>query len=191
MFYNGHIRTIFPNSNQSGLFVNTRKKETSSLFPPLKKLFVAQRNCNSSNLDYKLEEPYCKWPEKMILSEVETSNVSCKKSNSTGFSKQWRCRKDLNLRSNSEGQDTFVFLNPSLWAPPKQESLKDIKCKNVPKNKTQEGNSKTTFSAYEKHYGMRRMRKESDKRKSFLPYKQVLVGFFANADRFSRNLHPF
>ncbi|KAK7250564.1 hypothetical protein RIF29_33078 [Crotalaria pallida] len=191
MFYNGHIKPIFPNSNQSGLSVNTQKKETSSLCPPLKKLFVAQGNCNSSNLDYKLEEPYCKWPEKMTFSEVETSNVSCKKSNSTGFSKQWKFRKDLNLRGNSEGQDTFVFLNPSLSAPPKQESLKDIKCKNVPKNKTKEGNSKMTFSAYEKHYGMRRMRKESDKRKSFLPYKQVLVGFFANADRFSRNLHPF
>ncbi|KAK7250555.1 hypothetical protein RIF29_33068 [Crotalaria pallida] len=64
MFYNGHIQPIFPNSNQSGLFVNTQKKETSSLCPPLKKRFIAQRNCNSSNLDYKLEEPYCKWQEK-------------------------------------------------------------------------------------------------------------------------------
>lgn len=188
IFHNGQIQPISHVSNQSIHFVDKQNRVTLALRPPLKKLFIEERNCISSKLDCM---PYCEWWEKVTMLEVETSNESCKKSNSTGFSKHWRLRRDLNLRSNSNGQDTFVFLNPSVPASTKPMTLDDVKAKNVTKRKTNHMKHQTTVSAHEKLYVMGRKRKENGKRRSFLPYRQELVGFFANANRFSRNLHPF
>ncbi|CAL0313175.1 unnamed protein product [Lupinus luteus] len=174
IFDNGQILPIFPIFDQSSLY-DTQNKETLSLRPPLKKLLVEQRNNLPSNLDRKPEEPLNKWSKEMTILEVDTSHERCKKSSSTGFSKQLRIRKDMNLRSNSEGDDTFILMNPSSSTPQKQVKHNGVKEKNVTKKKTKEEEHKMTFSAYEKHYMMRRTRKESDKRKSFLPYKQVMA----------------
>ncbi|KAK7250532.1 hypothetical protein RIF29_33033 [Crotalaria pallida] len=134
-----------------------------SIRPPLKKLFIEQHNYISFKLDYTLEEPYCKWLDEMTMIEVGTLNDVCKKSNFTGFKKQRMLREDLKRRSNSDGS-------------------------NVKSKKT---TKVMAFSAFEKHYRRKRMQKEGDKRRSFLPYKQVLAGFFINTNRFSRNLNAF
>ncbi|KAL2499710.1 Protein of unknown function (DUF1645) [Abeliophyllum distichum] len=47
---------------------------------------------------------------------VEASPEVCTKSNLTGFSKIWRF-KDSMGRSNSDGRDSFVFLNNSNTSP--------------------------------------------------------------------------
>ncbi|XP_019422978.1 PREDICTED: uncharacterized protein LOC109332452 [Lupinus angustifolius] len=191
IFENGQILPIFPIFDQSTLYVDTQNKETLSLRLPLKKLFIEHQNNISSELDCKPEEPLNKWTEEMTILEVDTSHERCKKSSSTGFSKQLRIRRDMKLHSNSEGDDTFILMNPSTSAPPKQVKHNDVKDKNLTKTKTKEEEHKMTFSAYEKHYRMTRTRKENAKRRSFLPYKQVMVGFFANSNIFSRNLPPF
>ncbi|KAE9597515.1 hypothetical protein Lal_00030019 [Lupinus albus] len=178
IFNNGQILPIFPILDQSSLYVDSQNKETLSLRPPLKKLFVEHQKFH--------EEPLNKWPEEMTVLEVNTTHDMCKKSSSTGFSKQLRIRKDMKLRSNSEGDDTFILINPSSSAPPKQ-----VKDKNVMKKKTKEEEHQIKFSAFEKHYMMRRTRKECHKRRSFLPYKQVMFCFFSNTNIFSRNIHPF
>ncbi|OIW15248.1 hypothetical protein TanjilG_17568 [Lupinus angustifolius] len=191
IFGNGQILPMFPICGQSALHADTHKKRTLSPRPPLKKLFVEEHNHLSSMLDRKTEEPLYKWSEEMTILEVVTSHERCKKSSSTGFSDQLRIMRDMKLRSNSEGDDTFILMNPSSPAPPKQVKHNDLKDKNVTKKKTKKEEHKIEFSAYEKHYRMSRTRKEGDKRRSFLPYKQVMVGFFAKTNIFSRNLHPF
>ncbi|XP_019422977.1 PREDICTED: uncharacterized protein LOC109332451 [Lupinus angustifolius] len=183
IFDNGQILPIFRILDQSALCVDSQNKETLSLRPPLKKVFVEHQNSFSSKLDCKYEEPFNKWSEEMTILKVETSYERCKKSSSTGFSKHLRIRKDMKLRSNSEGDDTFILMNPSSSAPPKQLKFNYIKDKNVTKKKTKEEEHKMGFSAFEKHYRMRKTRKDCDKRRSFLPYKQVMK--FANSFRSS------
>ncbi|XP_042500458.1 uncharacterized protein LOC122078510 [Macadamia integrifolia] len=53
------------------------------------------------------------------------------------------------------------------------------------------GVSVDTVSAHEIHYVRNRAIKEEDRKRSFLPYRQDLVGFFSNVNGLSRNLHPF
>ncbi|XP_043725470.1 uncharacterized protein LOC122672027 [Telopea speciosissima] len=53
------------------------------------------------------------------------------------------------------------------------------------------GVSGDTLSAHEVHYVRNRALKEDDRRRSYLPYRQDLVGFFSNVNGLSRNLHPF
>ncbi|XP_054791773.1 uncharacterized protein LOC129297461 [Prosopis cineraria] len=206
VFENGQIRPMYPIFDTSLLF-SEEYEGSSTPRPPLKKVFVEQRGQVSSSSSSESEEPdgppegsYCVWSGKMA---VEASSAKCNKSNSTGFSKLWRFR-ETKLRSNSDGKDAFVFLNPSdskSTANPKSSGAQSEKvatmkassgeAKNVVVKKVKGGNSKTTSSAHEKHYVMSRAKKESDKRKSYLPYRQGLVGIFANVNGLSRNVHPF
>ena len=189
IFDNGQIRPIFPVFDQSILFSST----ASHLRPPLKKLFIEQQHDifpSGSEPQGQPEGLLRELSQKTTVLDlgVEDSKEICKKSNSTGFSKLWRFRRDQKLRSNSDGEDAFVLLNT--LAPANSET----KGKNVTVKKGKDGRrrSRTTSSvAHEKLYVMNRKRKESDKRRSFLPYRQQLVGFFANVNGFSKNLHPF
>lgn len=184
LFHNGQIRPKSP------LFAE-EYDGASPLRPPLRKLFVERRDVSSSE-DSQSDGwngapagSYCSWSRKEA---TEAPKERCKKSNSTGFSKLWRFR-DLKFRSNSEGKDAFVFLNPAAASPKKASSGEG---KNDVVRKVKAAKSKTTsWWAPEKHYVMNRARKESEKRRSYLPYRRYLVGFFSSVNGFSRNIHPF
>ncbi|TKY58644.1 hypothetical protein E2542_SST15712 [Spatholobus suberectus] len=60
--------------------------------------------------------------------EVEASNNKCNKSKSMGFSKTWRFRENMKLRSYSDGQNAFVFLNPLGSVPMRSNDVKEKKC---------------------------------------------------------------
>lgn len=234
IFQNGQIRPIFPIFDRSLLFADadananandgdsSKASEASSLRPPLKKLFVEDREpsmSSSSSLSSSSSEAgeleglepgtYCEWSKKA----VEASPELRKKCNSTGFSRFWRFR-DLVLRSNSDGKDAFVFLNPnSASAKQSLEAIKKMakaeqnekpeKERKVTataaaaagqatvkvKAKTKRG--ETVSSAHERHYVRNRAKKVEDRRRSYLPYRQDLVGFFTNVNGLSRNVHPF
>ncbi|TKY58643.1 hypothetical protein E2542_SST15711 [Spatholobus suberectus] len=124
----------------------------------------------------------------MTMVEVEASNNKCKKSKSTGFSKTWRFRENMKLRSYSDGQNAFVFLNPLGSMSTRSNDAKE---KNVVSKKGNGAKCKTSLSPHEKLYMMNRKGKENSKRKSFLPYRQDLIGFFTNVNGFSRNIIPF
>ncbi|GLT86447.1 hypothetical protein SLE2022_045880 [Rubroshorea leprosula] len=192
-FLNGQIRPVFPLFNQDLLFADADDGVSPSksvdgtvpLRPPLRKLFVEGHDSTSSSLEP--DGPYCEWKGKTV---EDASPVSCKKSNSTGFSKLWRFR-DFVHRSNSDGKDAFFFLNHS--PPTKTTVEKNEKPKVNPekeKPKKVKG-SKASASAAEKHYVKGKAIREVEKRKSYLPYRQDLVGFFTNVNGFSRNVHPF
>ncbi|KAL2347321.1 hypothetical protein Fmac_001321 [Flemingia macrophylla] len=171
-FDNGQIRPVFPIFNQDLLFSDGYNGGDAPI-----KVFVQQSEESplpSATEPTVAEGPYCEWTPKSAV-----------KSNSTGFSKLWRLR-DVKLRSNSDGKDTFVFLN---HAP----AAKAEKARNnfvVKKVETRKGKT-TLSSAHERHYVLNRARKESDKRKSYLPYRQDLFGFFSNSNGLSRNVHPY
>ncbi|CAL0331512.1 unnamed protein product [Lupinus luteus] len=182
-FENGQIRPVFPVFNQNLLFSDDNDGD-SGLRSPIKKVFVQKIDdspfsmaTESSKSGPKLPttaDSYCEWTPKSAV-----------KSSSTGFSKLWRFKEHI-LRSNSDGKDTFVFLHPP---PAKAEKASSGEVRNIVVKKVK--GITTSSSAHEKNYVMYRAKKENEKHKSYLPYKKDLFGFFANANGFSRNVHPY
>ncbi|KAL8141964.1 hypothetical protein V2J09_014996 [Rumex salicifolius] len=174
---------------------------------PLKKLLLSERetslaasaSCSEDEAD-DLEgvnsETYCVWtPPKQEMS---------KKSNSTGSSKRWKLR-NLVHRSHSDGREKFVFLTPkqeeeqrrlSASEKPEISSRNTVERSSSGGGKRKEEKAQSTTSAavgkaHWDHYLRNRAIKESDRRKSYLPYKQDLVGFFTNVNSLSRTMQPF
>ncbi|KAK6123483.1 hypothetical protein DH2020_042772 [Rehmannia glutinosa] len=204
IFQNGQIRPVYPVFNRD-LFLGRRvgfenENEKENVVPnsgsdkgpavrlPLRKLFIEERETTmtvtsssfSSEADDELDgvpaETYCVWRPK----EDAAADGRCKKSSSTGsISKRWKFR-DLLHRSHSDGgKDRFVFLGPSNSGRRKE---------NDEKVKTPAGAGKVkTLSPTPPSYN----RDGGEKRRSYLPYRQDLVGLFANVNGLSKNLQPF
>lgn len=207
VFQNGRIRPIYPLFDRSLPFGDSQDEapeatEASSYRrPPLKKLFIEM--AERDELEGVDEGTYCAWNGKTV--EEAASPEGCRKSNSTGFSRLWRFR-DLVHRSSSDGKDAFVFLNThrarggvgNIQQEKKDEEVSRERVGRTADRKEGKTKSNTTVTAkaqtaHEKHYVRNRAAKESDKRKSYLPYRQNLVGlgFFANVNGMTRNVHPF
>ncbi|XVF44004.1 hypothetical protein PTKIN_Ptkin02bG0085200 [Pterospermum kingtungense] len=203
VFQNGQIRPVFPLLNQDILFAQENgsvlesEEDDVSLRPPLKKVFVEDlAETTTSSSSSEPAGPYCEW-KRSGRSVEEIPPNTCKKSYSTGFSKLWRFR-DLMIRSSSNGKDAFVFLNhtPSSSASSEKKNEKEEKNPKVKIDgeirkvkKESNGKTKSLSSAHEKLYVRNRAMREGDKRRSYLPYKQI--GFFTNVNEMSRNVHPF
>ncbi|KAG4208534.1 hypothetical protein ERO13_A03G139100v2 [Gossypium hirsutum] len=206
LFQDGQIRPIFPLFNQDLLyaaaddaFVSKSGEGDMAQRTPVRKLFVEDSPDATSS---EPAGPYCEWRGGRTVTEA--SPESCRKSNSTGFSKLWRFR-DLKLRCSSDGKDAFVFLShhSSSSSSSSSSSVKTEKknekeekkdkvkvSEETPKvKKTQKSIKTASLSAHEKLYVKNRAQKEGDKRRSYLPYRQV--GFFTNVNGLSRNVHPF
>ncbi|KAG9149679.1 hypothetical protein Leryth_025654 [Lithospermum erythrorhizon] len=180
----------------------------STIKVPLSKLFIEENedheppSSSSSEADEVESIPpgrYCVWKPKA----APPSPSTCNKSKSTGFgSKRWKLR-DLLRRSNSEGKDSFIFLTPKRKEE-KNESKK--KLSNVAKGK--KSTTTTTSSATRRmlyspanrdimrgNESPTRSPKstkgngEMPKRKSYLPYRQDLVGFFTTASFFVEEIY--
>ncbi|KAK7395671.1 hypothetical protein VNO78_16236 [Psophocarpus tetragonolobus] len=103
----------------------------------------------------------------------------CKKSKSTGSSsvKKWKL---LNLlrRSNSEGEESLMFLAPSpARVPEKKKVNARLSFDGAGKSLAGGGEKKAAVSAHEALYVRNRELRSIGKKKSFLPYKPNLVGF--------------
>ncbi|KAG2303702.1 hypothetical protein Bca4012_062456 [Brassica carinata] len=209
-FEDGQIRPVFPLFNRDLLFHYenadqndgvSATDDNEGIRPRLRKVFVEDRDGDGEGK--KAEEgslgPHCSWSSGTVA-EASASPETCRKSNSTGFSKLWRFR-DLVLRSNSDGRDAFVFLNGNGVGDKTQssssraakltseEEKKSTKTKKGKEKTTSSAEKKKTKSAHEKLYMRNRALKEEVKHRSYLPYKQV--GFFTNVNGLSRNIHPF
>ncbi|KAH1128776.1 hypothetical protein J1N35_000154 [Gossypium stocksii] len=151
---------------------------------PLRDLFIGDRDIpfsssSSSSEADELEglpaDTYCVWKPKQ---SPESSPNSCKKSKSAGSSsssKRWRFIKDLLKRSNSAGNvsssSSFSFLN----LDKNEEKVNEKTAKATTKVKRDEKSP-----AAKSFYVGNKVLKEGDKRRSYLPYRQDLVGIFAN-----------
>ncbi|CAA7046621.1 unnamed protein product [Microthlaspi erraticum] len=177
---------------------------------PLKDLFLRERNDQppspppqqtySSSSDEEDDEEedefdsipseiYCPWTPARSTAEMSPSG-GCRKSKSTGSSstsswstKRWRIR-DLLKRSHSDGKQSLKFLNSSSINNNSRDESSSPKT-------TVKKKEKEKVSAHEKFYLRNKAMKEEDKRKSYLPYKQDLVGLFANINRYGKTFPPF
>lgn len=186
IFENGKIRPIHHTFDQSLLFFPTSNNNALHLRAPLKKIFLNDSTnplSRSGGISKQLQnEPL----HNMTLVEMKVSNECYEKSNSTGSSKLRRFPKNLNLRSNSDLKDSFVLMNPSVLKKPSKPNIENTVAK---KRKNEKHNN--ALSAYEKFYLTNKTRKDSNKQRSFLPYKHQLFGFFTNMNGLSRNVHPY
>ncbi|XP_061352932.1 uncharacterized protein LOC133297751 [Gastrolobium bilobum] len=123
---------------------------------------------------------YCVWTP----NSPQASPNRCKKSNSTGSSstsKRWKLL-DLLRRSNSDRKESFVFLTPlpstkkmkEQWSSGSIEVAGKLSANGFGGNG---GEKKVAVSAHEALYVRNRELRKVDKKRSFLPYRQDLVGF--------------
>ncbi|KAF3634156.1 hypothetical protein T459_20275 [Capsicum annuum] len=161
----------------------------SSISIPLENLFIDTRKSTTSSTSSEADEletippgTYCVWKPKIS----ESSPEKCKKSKSTGsVSKRWPRIQDLLRRCNSDGKDSIIFLTPK-----KAIENETGKAKNSNAVAKLAGNSKQKKGSAiggEKelpaalYYVQNRAGKEvaKNRRKSYLPYRKELIGFFA------------
>ncbi|XP_015076863.1 uncharacterized protein LOC107020858 [Solanum pennellii] len=216
VFYNGQIRPLFPLFNQSLLLSDEdleALKEQLPIRPPVKKIFIQTEDnpipacSNSLTESEEIVGPFCEWSKNKAIEATSDNPEVCKKSNSTGFSKLWRF-KDFLHRSNSDGRDTFVFLNPTTPAPKVEEKIvrTDETTTSEKKKKEISGEVKVIGKVTKKmkkvvkksegvlaHEAyMKSKAKAEDRRRSYLPYRPELVGFFTNVNGgLTKNVHPF
>ncbi|KAI4384290.1 hypothetical protein MLD38_002465 [Melastoma candidum] len=164
---------------------------------------VASASLSSSSsdggdpLEGLAEGTYCVWGKGKPVADTK---AACRKSNSTGFSRLWRV-KDLLLRSNSDGKDAFVFLNPKKLKENNTTTATTtsptLEMKPAPKPSSSKAKASASGSASmvttkegrrSSHGYPARMIIDKNRRRSYLPYK---VGFFTNINGMSRNVHPY
>ncbi|GMI68399.1 hypothetical protein like AT3G27880 [Hibiscus trionum] len=161
---------------------------------PLRKLFIGDEDIQSSSsseadeLDGLPTDNYCVWKPKQ---SAESSPNRCKKSKSTGSSssKRWRFIKDLLKRSNSDGNvsSSSLFMNFDKNEEKVSEKTAKTRTMMMEKKKSEGDVIKATkmkraekSSANEGFNVRNKALKGGDKRRSYLPYRQNLVGIFAN-----------
>ncbi|XP_016443407.1 uncharacterized protein LOC107768776 [Nicotiana tabacum] len=212
-FYDRQIQHVFPVFNRDlllngvsydvdhkgGVNGETSENANSSIQVSLKDLFLEDReppSSSSSEVDELESVPpgtYCVWKPKLS----EPSPSRCKKSNSTGSAfKRWSIR-DLMRRSNSDGKDSFVFLTQEKGTKNETSKAKDSaeasKVAGKLKTKGSSNVGEKTSSSAAVYLRNQAAAKEMDKnkRKSYLPYRQDLVGIFANVNSLGRTFPPF
>ncbi|KAF8695920.1 hypothetical protein HU200_036796 [Digitaria exilis] len=148
----------------------------------------------SAAADEELEgvppESYCLWAPGGGQSSAPASPRRCRKSGSTGSVLRWRrISERLVGRSHSDGKEKFVFLTaaagpePSLPPSPPPGNNKE--------EKQGGGSNKAGGAANQLRYYGRGGSGGGSRRRSYLPYKQELVGLFANVSGLRRSYHPF
>ncbi|RRT60170.1 hypothetical protein B296_00032182 [Ensete ventricosum] len=209
IFSNGQIRPIYPVFNRSLLLANGNddrgrlvaegEEKTAPVRRTLRKLLIEEREEHSASatssssslgtdeLEGIPPETYCVWTPR----SAAPSPSRCKKSRSTGSSLRWRLRDLMIGRSQSDGKEKFVFLaaksEEAVAAGSKESKKKKAKARGKGGNPT-EVDARTAHQVY---YGKDRPTGSGAARRSFLPYNQNLIGFFANVNGLSRTHHPF
>ncbi|KAK1403318.1 DUF1645 domain-containing protein [Heracleum sosnowskyi] len=191
---NAPIRPYFPLFNRDLLLAHEDYKSSSDhkslpSKPPVEKIFIqttssskrGESNSETDAVNGIATGPYCAWEK--------TSPELSKKSNSTGFSKLWRFKEYLS-RSHSDGTDAFVFLHKPVHKKPVEVKVSSNGEKKVVKKVVKKS---TVLSSHEVYLRSKGIYPEHDKRRSYLPYKPEVVGFFTsvNGGGLSKNVHPY
>lgn len=138
-------------------------------------------------------ESYCLWAPGGAASAPASPRPRCRKSGSTGSVLRWRRISDrLVGRSHSDGKEKFVFLNAppgaALHPPGPPGSKQDEQQEGSGKGDAAPGGVGWPLMYYGRGGGAAG---GSGRRRSYLPYKQELVGLFANVSGLRRSYHPF
>ncbi|EES03386.1 uncharacterized protein LOC8061813 [Sorghum bicolor] len=139
-------------------------------------------------------ETYCLWAPGGGGGQQSSAPASprrCRKSGSTGSVLRWRRISDrLVGRSHSDGKEKFVFLTAAAAVPePPRRSIKEEEEAGGGINK---GGDAGSVANQLRYYGRGGGGGGSgSRRRSYLPYRQELVGLFANVSGLRRSYHPF
>ena len=154
----------------------------SESHPPPPRSSSSSSSSESDDLEGIPAGTYCVWTP----NSPQASPSRCKKSNSTGSSspKRWKLL-DLLRRSNSAGKESLVILRAPSSSPAKKKekeqwSVGRVEVAGKPKAKGSSGageKKKVSLPAHEALYLRNRELRRVDKKRSFLPYRQDLVGF--------------
>ncbi|XP_074587055.1 uncharacterized protein LOC141842955 [Curcuma longa] len=141
---------------------------------------------------------YCVWTPSLSASP---SPARCKKSGSTGSLLRWRLRDLVVGRSQSDGKEKFVFLAAEEKKAGKDSPSRETKRREaVGKQERTDAGAKSVkaaetgmdiVTAHRVYYGKGVPAASGAGRRSFLPYKRDLLGFFANINGITRTHHPF
>lgn len=156
--------------------------ETATARVPLGRLLLVDRQPpRADDLDSVPAEMYCPWSPGLSAA----SPARCKKSGSTGSVLRWRPR--LVGRSQSDGKEKFVFLETGASSGSGRRKGRTT----ADQGAAAAGSHASSWSYYAKRGSGSGGGDNGARRRSFLPYKQDLVGLFANAAVFRRSYHPF
>ena len=160
--------------------------------PQLRKLMVEEEreattsSCSSSEadeLDGLKQGTYCVWkPKNGVVSGSESERRN--KCGSTGSSRRWKLR-DILSRSRSVGKEGLLFA-PSIkkGGGSKRTGKEETAVPAAENEKLKNG-----VVSNENGDGGKIKNKDEDRKRT--TYKQDFVGFLANVNGLSRNLHPF
>ncbi|XP_010936729.1 uncharacterized protein [Elaeis guineensis] len=186
IFSNGRILPAYPVFDRS-LFHSTVGEPATEAEEglPLRRLVEDQSPSSSEAVG-----EYCAWSPRSAPQTPER----CKKSASTGSGRRWRLRDLVVGRSHSDGKEKFVFIAASP-SPPSMDKTKNPhanpKAANAPAKKGGRATELDLVTTHRLYYGKGNGEKVKGGRRSFLPYRQELIGLFANVNAFSRTHHPF
>ncbi|XP_058097042.1 uncharacterized protein LOC131242437 [Magnolia sinica] len=93
-----------------------------------------------------------------------------------GGSKKWRLKDFLLFRSASEGRATDKDPLRKYGVLPKKEDVKNSSFRSTDSSGSGAGSRRGPVSAHERHYTAKRAVSEEMRRKTFLPYRQGLLG---------------
>ena len=170
------------------------EQETATVRVPLGRLLLEERDFRARQRDEEgsgageLEgvapESYCLWAPGQ---STPASPRRCRKSSSTGSVLRWRrISERLVGRSHSDGKEKFVFLDATS-GPPKQGDVVE----GGSRSDGGGGADAHGWSYYSKGGGGGGGSGGAGRRRSYLPYKQELVGLFANVSGLRRSYPPF
>ncbi|PWA49098.1 hypothetical protein CTI12_AA484880 [Artemisia annua] len=151
---------------------------SSSLIIPLEKMLISDTGDAMSYSSEEAEQVEDISTGTFCVTWRSGAHAHIKKSKSTGSvsesgSRRWKV-KDILRRSNSAGKETAFFLCPKRV----EESNKKraIKSAEAPKRdgKSKKGSSP---SVHELFYVQKRAEQKGDKTRSYLPYRQAILGF--------------
>lgn len=181
-FEHGKIRPVYPLFNRNLLL--SHDDLSLPVRPPVDNVFIESPARKSDEIDRIAAGPYCSWSKSPEMS---------KKSNSTGFSKLWRF-KEYMQRSNSDGRDAYVFFNhENKSSTGEGSSEKKISAGKSSSEKKKKGKKLDKPMSSHEVYLKKKGYNPEEKRKSYLPYRPELVGFFTNVNGggLSKNVHPY
>ncbi|TVU02516.1 hypothetical protein EJB05_51926, partial [Eragrostis curvula] len=205
LFAGGRIRAFYP---VFGRVLDDAAPEPEPPRAPLGRLFKLEGSRTSSvastsssastdasagagELDGASPESYCLWTPGS--SPASSPSRPPRKSGSTGSMARWRRIGELVVgRSHSDGREKFLFL--SAPSSPARENASKPKAKQQTKGSKAAAGAKTevdTVAAGRRMgaYGGAGAKGSPGARRTFLPYRQDLVGLFANVHGLSRS-HP-
>lgn len=158
---------------------------------------------DDDGLEGAAPESYCVWRPGSSASPSPSPSPPPRKSGSTGSMARWRRISDLVVgRSHSDGREKFLFLAaapPAHDAPRRHKKPAPAPARKPPPSAAVAAADADTAAhriAYLARGGLDRggvpVPPGGTPRRTFLPYREELVGFFANVNGISRSHHhPF